>query len=469
MKASNSLMVAVLFCSLTLSFLFVNISDLTAQISAEELNEMQYRRSSLHLLLIESEEFPMKDIVIDAYYNTPFPDNYNDHRIDLVSFNPNRYPVTQEERDEFIAEYNEMGDTEPIPEGHDEALIEVIESLEKESPHVAAFMRDMFLGAFDAPIQTMKFFEDKKIANKLVAKWFNRKDDGSFDMNLIGERGHYNASQMDAHIAAGTVRGLASLADAGEQLLQNTFVVVNKLHFISNEVTASVIRDIALKAAERIESEFGRAMAEVAANALYENSKEGYSVYAIAALYQLEWNDSVAAVFYNDYWMSEDNICKERKEKFDNTDLFKLNLIGGQTARGRVVFAAGRSQEEVIETVTIRTIDNVFAKLQKEFDVFKPMVPLLTSNPITAKIGKKEGLTGGETFEVFEQVLNPETGLTEFETVGTIRVNRREIWDNRFNAGEGIDPDEDVDPERDRTTFRGSSRRFHPGMLIRME
>ncbi len=423
------------------------------------------------MLLVESEEFPMKNVVIGAYYNTPFPDNYNDHRLDIVSFDPQKYPVTNEDREEFNKRSYEMGETEPMPTIDVEALEEFTNSIGEESPYVESFIREVLLGSIDIPIITEKFFDDKKVANQLVAKWFNRKEDGSFDMELIAERGHYNASEMDAHIAAGSARGLARLADAGEQLIRNTFVVVTKLHFISNEVTASIIRDISLAAARKIESDFGRSIAEAAAHGIYENSKEGYSVYAIAGLYQLNWNDSVAAVFYNDLWMSESNIDPERKRKFDETDLFELEIVGGQTAKGRVFFPAGRNKEEIIETATIRTIDNVFARLQKEFDVFKPKVPLLTADPITAKIGMKEGLTGGETFEVLEQVMDTETGLTKFERVGTITVNRREIWDNRYNAGEIIlEGDENLpgDPERDRTTFRGRSRGLYPGMLIRM-
>lgn len=462
--------------SFTKCFLFILAigffsSNSYAQLSKNELENLRYRRSSLHMILVESEEFPMKQTVVDAYYNTPFPDNYNDHRLGIVSFDPRKYPVTDEERHEFNERHVEMGGDESMATVDVKALEQFIDSVSEESPYVASFLREVMLGSIDIPIITEKFFEDQKLANQLVAKWFNRKEDGSFDMSLIGERGHYNASVMDAHIAAGSARGLASLADAGEQLIKNTFVVVTKLHFISNEITASIIRDISLYAAGKIESDFGRSLAEAAAHAIYENSKEGYSVYAMAGLYQLNWNDSVAAVFYNDLWMSESNICPDRKKAFDETNIFKLQLIGGQTARGRVFFTAGRDKEEIIKTATIRTIDNVFARLQKEFDVFKPKVPLLTADPITAKIGMKEGLTGGETFEVLEQVLNPETGLTKFERVGTITVNRREIWDNRYNAGEIIlegDENPTGDPDRDRTTFRGRSRGLYPGMLIRM-
>ncbi|NJO91351.1 MAG: hypothetical protein HC831_22110, partial [Chloroflexia bacterium] len=36
---------------------------------------------------------------------------------------------------------------------------------------------------------------------KMVAKWFNRKENGCFDMNMVAERGSYNASEMDVELA----------------------------------------------------------------------------------------------------------------------------------------------------------------------------------------------------------------------------------------------------------------------------
>ena len=445
--------------------------------SNNELQDFEYRRSSLHLVLIESENFPHKETVINAYFNAPFPDNYNDHRIEYLSFNPADYPVTQEERQKAQEELYADSDAEPLSEEEEQALTESIDSLEVNSPVLASFLSETSSAAADIPVAISKFFEEKKIANKLVAKWFNRKEDGSFDMNLIGKRGQYNASEMDAHIATGTARGLASLADAGEELIKNTFVVVNQLFFIRNEPLAAATRDIALAGIDKIESELAREITKTSANLIYEKSKDGYSVLALAYLYQLNWNDSVAAVFYNDLWMSENNIEIEKKQRFDTTELFQLNLIGGANARGRLIFSGDRDEKTIIETVTVRTIDNVYVRLQKEFDVFKPKVPLLTSDPITAKIGMKEGIEGGERFEVLEQVLDSETGLTKYEKVGTVRVNRSEIWDNRYNAGEVVlnyeqnqeDDNTEINRDIDRTTFRGRSRNLYPGMLIRME
>ena len=60
-------------------------------------------------------------------------------------------------------------------------------------------------------------------------------------------------------------------------------------------------------------------------------------------------------------------------------------------------------------------MNKVYAKLQKEYDVFKPEMPLLTASKkdCTAKIGMKEGLEGGEKFDVLEKAVDKD-GLTVY-------------------------------------------------------
>ena len=42
------------------------------------------------------------------------------------------------------------------------------------------------------------FLQKQFVASRLIAKWFNRKKNGgTCDMNLVQERGYYNASEVD--------------------------------------------------------------------------------------------------------------------------------------------------------------------------------------------------------------------------------------------------------------------------------
>lgn len=429
-----------LLLTFAFSFCFVNFS-FTQSKNGAETTDIKYRRSSLHTMLIEADDFPRKETVIKAYNNAPFPDKYNNHTISIKSFDPKNYPVTNADR--------EAAGIKPTKE--------------KDGKEAAGSE------SADMPIVINKFLKDKKIASQLAAKWFNRQDDGSFDMNLIGERGSYDATEMAANIAKGSARGVSSLADAGEELIKNTFVVISSLNFVSNEIAASVARETAKIAAEKIKIPAAKQAAIKSADATYEKAKEGYSVWTTAFLFRLKWNDSIAAVFYNDLWMDKSNIDPKKKEAFDNTDIFELELIGDENASSLVLFSLKekRTEDQIVEIATIRNIDAVYAKLQKKYDVFKTKTPLLTSDPITAKIGMKEGLEGGESFEVLEQSIDPKTGLTKYDSKGKISVDKDLIWDNRYNAGDDpIEAEGEPKPVLDRTTFKGG-KKFYPGMLIR--
>lgn len=431
-----------------LFLILILLASLTAS-SIAQTTEVKYRRSSLHTMIVESDKFPYKENVIKSFYEAPFPDKYNDHNIGTKSFDPANYPLTAAEKATIYKPQSKAG------------------ALASNAADVTVDSANRELS-----FKIQKYLNETKVANQLVAKWFNRKEDGTFDMALIGERGSYNATDMEANIAKGAARGTAALADAGIELIGNTFVVVSRFNFVSNEVAAAVIRDAAMIAANKLSVPALQTAAVKAANEAYDKAKEGYSVWATSFLYKLVWNDSIEAVFYNDLWMDKSKVDATRKTAFDNTDLFQLEFVGDEKASSLVTFSAKekRTEEQVVGVGTVRAIDAVYAKLQKKYDVFKPKIPMFTGVPITAKIGMKEGLEGDEKFEVFEQTIDPKTGLTVYVSKGTITVDKDLIWDNRFNAGEEpvVEGATGPDPKvaLGFTTFKGG-KKFYPGMLIK--
>jgi hypothetical protein len=305
----------------------------------------------------------------------------------------------------------------------------------------------------------------------MIGKWFNRQPDGSFDIELIADRGMFDASFLDTKTAMASSDGISLLKTAGLDLIYNTFVVVSKMNFLSNEIPAAVIREGAILAAKEIKNGLLQAAAITAAEVAYKKTKEGYSVWTTSYLYQLDWNDSIQHIFYNNLYIDAANIDAAKREVFDTTSLFQLKFIGAEKSRSLVTFSlkTKRTEEQIVELATIRNIDAVFAKLQKSYDIFMPKTPLYTGNPITAKIGMKEGLEGGEKFEVFEQVMDQKTGVISYKSMGKIEVDKNLIWDNRFNLG-SEDPDNGDEnikkPVLDRTTFKGG-KNYYPGLLIK--
>ncbi len=392
--------------------------------SNKDVKEAKYRRSSLHTILLESENFPRKETVIESYNNAPFPDKYDNHTIGEKSFDPRTFGIVKESTEEEI------------------------------------------IAAID------QYFKQNKIGNKLVAKWFDRKADGTFDIALISERGLVNASFTDIKTAEASAEGKALLQSAGLELINNTFVVVSKMKFYENEPVARVTRDAAIVVANKIAVNILRNKAIDVADKAYDKAKEGYSVWTTCYLYKLKWDDATSNTFYQDLWIdsSTPGNKAQKKAAFDQSDLFQLEYIGSENATSLVTFSLSekRTEKQIIELAVTRNVDNVYAKLQKKYDVFKTKVPLFTGNPITAKIGLKEGLQAGDKFEVLEANMDPKTGVIEYKKMGVIKVDKNLIWDNRYNMGFPITDENGVEIKSpiQSTTFDGGSK-YYPGMLIR--
>lgn len=430
--------------------LIIGMSSITK--AQDKPVDVKYRRSSLHTMVIESEKFPKKEVVLKAFNDAPFPDKYNDHIIGEKSFNPINYTLTAEEK----------------------ALIYKPSKMGKMAASAAEIKIDSV--AKELPYRIQKYLTKEKIANKLVAKWFNRQADGSFDWNLVADRGVFNASFLETKSAQSSSDGQALLKTAGFELIDNTFVVINKFNFYANEPVAAGVRDAVKAELAKIMAGKPQMLIDKANKGIdevYEKTKEGYSIFATSYLYKLVWNDTISNMFFTDMYMEKGSLDAKKKEAFDKSDLFKLEFIGDETASGLITFSLKekRTEEQIITLSTKRIIDNVYAKLQKKYDVFKTKTPLYTGYPITAKIGMKEGLEGGEKFDVLEQNIDPKTGVATYKSIGTIKVNKNLILDNTFNDGEApvaepVVEGQEAKPVIDRTTFDGG-KKFYSGLLIK--
>jgi hypothetical protein len=403
-----------------LIFFLVTVCLLGGISAKAQTQDFKYRRSSLAMILIDANNFEDKEIVLNSWNNYPFPDKYNKHEIPVKTIT--------------------IGDA--------------LKDLDTQE------VVNLVQGKTDFQAEIEKIIKAQQIAKQLVATWFNRSADGTFDTKLVEARGFYNASELDFNIAQDGARSVTALGDAGEELIGNTFVTFTQFTFFKNEVVAKVIQDVALLAAEKISNAFLKAAAEKAAEVAYNKAKDGYSLFSKTWLYKLVWNDSIAGIFYEKLW--------ENPAAFDSSDIFKLELVGSQRNTSTILFSGDKSKEQIIDKVEVRNIDNVFAELQKDHDVFKPKVPVLTVSPLTAKIGMKEGLKGGEKFEVLEMTQDPKTGRTKYVTVGKTSVDKKLVWDNRYNAGEA--PEIEVKDKNGNpitaTTFK-EVKKAQPGMLLK--
>ncbi|WP_309642699.1 hypothetical protein [Flavobacterium sp.] len=384
-------------------------STITAQ--TEATNPVtKYRRSSLYTMMIDDQTRPYASVIRESFEKGPIPEKFNDHNLG------SRVIPTSNAKD--------------------------------ESGNISVFL------------------ENNHVAKDVVAKWFNRSATGGFNMDLIKTRGSYDAGALDIAKAKASERGLSTLSDAGEELIKNTFVLVNDYNYVSKEEVAKKVNGWLDKIGS-VASSAG--LGDVAATATLTSGAvtvagKGYVVKTTAYLYRLVWNDETAAIFYNDYWADDKTITPEKKKAFEDSNIFKLELIGSDTSWADVqssVFTK-KTEEQLIEKATIKAVDAVIVKLQKNHDEFKTKTPLYSGEPITAKIGLKEGVSEKSKFDVLEQ-RQDKNGKTEYVVVGSLKVDDSQpIWDNRYGADE-----ENPNSTTDKTFFKKTSGgTFYAGMLI---
>ena len=192
---------------------------------------------------------------------------------------------------------------------------------------------------------------------------------------------------------------------------------------------------------------------------------QGFKVLVTSYLYKLEWNEEIAKTFYNTMWTDACTADAAVKKLFeDDRSLFRLKYIGSATVySGKTALGGVKSEKDMFLKVCTRAIDRSVLELQRNFDEFKVNTPLISTEPIYAYIGMKEGVNKDSRYEVLERVITEE-GRTEYKKVGVIKPVEGKIWDNRFMAADDFTEGSDLQY----TTFtKVSGSKFYPGMLIR--
>jgi hypothetical protein len=367
----------------------------------------KYRRSSLYSILIKHAEKEFCPEIIEVFNSIPIPDKFDDHNLNIRIVNAYVPPHLERNKE-----------------------------LQKQA------------------IET--FLSQNDIGRRMIAKWFNRnKNSGSFDMSLVAQRGLYDASILDIQVAAKSTRGQAILADAGEELIGNTYIIVNDIRYL-----------------DKAEESYMATVFGKISKAVSSKNVADFEVNITSYLYRLDWTEEIAATFYHSYYMDRRSVNANRKAAFDNDrNTFTITCLGSQTVvsngktsmRGINTKAnAATIKREMIKKVCTRAIDAAIVQLQRTYDEFKVKTPLISTEPIKAYIGRKEGVTENTKYEVLEKN-EDENGHTFYERVGIIQPVKDKIWDNRYlSIEEGFDG-----AEFGATEFvKISGDDFYTGMLI---
>lgn len=386
----------------------------------------RYRRSSIYSIMINHTNQQFSEEIRKAFVRIPVPDKYNDHdlSVKVVSLPKKLKGAASNKENELITE----------------------------------------------------FLDSNLVASRLVAKWFNRDFyTGVCNMDLVKERGLYDATEFDKQLAARSARGKAMLEDAGEDLIGNTFVLVNDIRYIDRSKTmmwVGVGLSILSAGAGAAMMANGATVSQV--NSLNQSTQniaqildkiKGFKVKINTFLYKLVWDEEVAGTFYETQYAATPD--ESKRMAFENgRGGYRLEYVGKVESSGSEVSYIGVDLYNPIPMVRKacqRAIDENIVDLQTEFEAFRTRTPILTSEPITASIGMKEGVNAKSKFEVLERVEN-EDGSCSYKRVGVVAPVENQIWDNRYMAVE----EGAQGALLGKTTFRKvSGATPQPGMLIR--
>lgn len=376
-----------------------------------------YRRSSIYSVLVNHTDQQFANEIKEAFLQIPVPDKFNDHNLSVKV-------LTMDKKLSGA-------------------------SSQKENPVITEFL------------------QNNKVASRLVGRWFNRDYfTGQCDMELVRERGLYNATEFDKQLATRSARGVAMLQDAGEDLIGNTFVLVNDIRYVDKNKGAKTGASI-LKALGRVAAiATGTNIDDLTDNLgdMVETIK-GFKVKINTFLYKLEWTDEQAALFYQEQYASKPDATKRANFEASRGN-YRLKYVGKVESSGGTTSFLGINEDQPIVMVRKacqRAIDENVVDLQRNYEEFRTKSPLLTVEPLTAYVGMKEGVNAKSKFEVLE-VVEMENGSHKYNRVGVIEPIENLIWDNRYMAAE----EGAQGATLGFTTFRKvSGKDFAKGMLIR--
>lgn len=447
------------------SLLLILSTLLIAPISAKVTKE--YQRPSLHLVLMTtSEEASAGTVQVadaevlgylsDAWKDYEFPALYNNFNIPL-----NRMDVSTAKGSimELLAMYN----SPDALQGMDiSALKNIIDMLSGKQ----------YREELKAEVEKVS----NEVAKQLVKKWWSISEDGTVSDSLLFKLACYSATQNQINTAAETAMGaqISLVNELSDVTMANTYVNFTKVDFYENEPIAAFIRNIMMLVASMTPAPANLGVS-IGADKAYEESKEGYTAFTNTLLYKLEWNETIANEFYS-IWTDANHVDMD---KFNNMK-FNLVYVGNTSASATCMMKKedkGQGAKHMVEKTVSKALNRQFADMQRKYEEFRPMVPVLgldEKGGVIADMGTKEGVKVGDKFNLLEPVTN-EKGITKYNYVATLKVvkwNGGEAFVNGVWDNESINQAEIVDTEGVSAEIIGThlskNKKATPSMFVKM-
>ncbi|MBU2650749.1 MAG: hypothetical protein KKA81_07430 [Bacteroidetes bacterium] len=248
------------------------------------------------------------------------------------------------------------------------------------------------------------YFKKKGIGREMVAKWFKRGSDGMFDLDYVFQCGMYNATDQDVLMSEASKRGEALLKDAGQNLINKTYLLV---------------------------------MCPKTFASFDDENKHGWNASYDFFLYKLEFDNEEVMRFY-EIWPYDDDPEEVKKSKIASFDTTNFNFYYvyskmDQSATAmelKMLTSHPKSSAQLFDDVVEKMYNNAMFSVDKDLEEFRVKADVSGTHPIRAKIGKKEGLKTDQRYFVYEFVWDDKTGTAGENRKAVVRATGK-ITDNR--------------------------------------
>ena len=275
------------------------------------------------------------------------PSEYNRPSVSYVFVNRSQAHATDVERFYYTLEVDEKFD-----ENHISTKLINVEHSDKvptSSTNVTAAVNSNNLG------------------KEIISYIFNRKSDGTFDDSILQQRGLYNANDQDMqNLAAAKVKEQA--LEWGQPLVNTAYVVVVDIY------DTSISKD---------------------------GSNTSYSVKSVAHAYKLKGDEDVLNNFYEKAWADASYSEADKLAASAAYDQMKFQLDYQTTVTALGTSSDSSSSTGSIYDACLSAYEDIVYKLEKTVNGWKSNAAVISTRPIAAKIGTKEGIKNGSRFQSY--------------------------------------------------------------------
>lgn len=462
----------------------VDATPVRGQRLEKEVQTSKYLRNSVCLMMMEDESIPQKYILEDSFLNAEWNAKYNNHNIDCRVIDPSQLEITSEDVESFnlactsneqYLDLRRTGMRAPKQTIYNEAMTQILRNAMAEMTETVDTVIQL-----NAARKANKYLIENQVAKQCFDKWFMDAE-GNYSEAVLAQRGLMNASAAEQEVAAASVAARQKLLREKmdvDELVGNTFVVVSRFSYKDKD---GVVNDrlLPLEAAAQLDpSGYGGMAISLAKMAIKASVGAGYYVTVDSYLFRLRWTPEIREQFFA-LWNEKGEFDKEAYEK---AQFASLQFIGNERAwaRTRAGLFTEKSEEELIRLAAVDAVDEVLAKFERKYDQFKTKTPLYISVTKDKKgrekrnygvlLGKRDGLKGGEKFEVLEKVEKKQDDGTvkiTYNKKGELEVDKKHVWDNTYST---LLAKPSADGHRPYTALKGKGKTsYYDGMLLRLK